>query len=147
MIRKIELNNFRLFDSKLIETNNSLVILSGKNATGKTSILESIYLTSTTKSHRTSDIDTLIKENKEYILYFSGELFNTNLNNIKNLFENDSQKICFDAKCLMHELNHYGIELNNYFDVSIAMYIANEMDAEIIFEDALKLNQISHNIP
>lgn len=66
MIRKIELNNFRLFDSKLIETNNSLVILSGKNATGKTSILESIYLTSTTKSHRTSDIDTLIKENKEY---------------------------------------------------------------------------------
>ncbi len=66
MIKKVELNNFRLFDSKLIDTNNSLVILSGKNATGKTSILESIYLASTTKSHRTNEIDSLIKENQEY---------------------------------------------------------------------------------
>ena len=66
MIKRIELTNFRLFDSKLIDTNNPLVILSGKNATGKTSILESIYLASTTKSHRTSEIDSLIKDNCEY---------------------------------------------------------------------------------
>lgn len=66
MIRKIELNNFRLFNSKVIDTNNNLVILSGKNATGKTSILEAIYLTSTTKSHRTNEIESVIKENEEY---------------------------------------------------------------------------------
>ncbi len=85
------------------------------------------------------------KENKEFILYSSGEIFNSNLDKIKNLMKNQAQKICFDAKALMHELNHYGIALNNYFDVSIAIYIANEMDAEITLEDAVKLNQLSSN--
>ena len=66
MITSIELKNFRLFDSKTIETDNSLVILSGKNATGKTTILEGIYLSATTKSHRTVDLSELIKNDKEY---------------------------------------------------------------------------------
>ena len=66
MITNIELKNFRLFDSKTIETDNSLVILSGKNATGKTTILEGIYLSATTKSHRTVDLSELIKNDKEY---------------------------------------------------------------------------------
>lgn len=82
------------------------------------------------------------KDNKEYILYTSGEIFNNNLNTIKQLFNNETQKICFDSKLVMHELKHYGIKLNNYFDVSLAIYIANEMDAEISLEDALKLNNI-----
>ena len=85
------------------------------------------------------------KDNKEYILYKSGEIFNLNIDKVKNLFESDRQKICFDAKKLMGELKHYSIKLNNYFDVSIAIYIANEMDAEISFEDAVKLNQVSSN--
>jgi DNA replication and repair protein RecF len=66
MITNIELKNFRLFDSKKIETDNSLVILSGKNATGKTTILEGIYLSSTTKSHRTTNLDELIKNDKDF---------------------------------------------------------------------------------
>lgn len=66
MISNIELKNFRLFDTKSIDTNNSLVILSGKNATGKTTILEGIYLCATTKSHRTTELEDLIKNDKEY---------------------------------------------------------------------------------
>ena len=85
------------------------------------------------------------KGNKEYVLYPSGEIFNSNLAPIKALFENEHQKVCFDAKLLMHELDNYNIALNNYFDVSLAVYIANEMDAEITFEDALKLNEINSN--
>lgn len=85
------------------------------------------------------------KGNKEYILYPSGTIFNSNLDRIKQLFESDSQKTCFDAKEIMYQLSHYGINLKNYFDVSIAMYIANEMDAEITFADAVKLNEISSN--
>lgn len=79
---------------------------------------------------------------KEYILYKSGEIFAKNLSKIANLLKNDAQKVCFDCKTLMHELQHYGLELNNYFDVSMAIYIANESEAEISFEDALKLNKI-----
>ncbi|MBQ8615675.1 MAG: hypothetical protein IJ415_03825, partial [Clostridia bacterium] len=85
------------------------------------------------------------KLDKEFVLYSSGSIFNLNIDKIKNLFEGNAQKICFDAKALMHELKHYDINLNNYFDVSIAIYIANEMDAEITFDDALKLNQLSSN--
>lgn len=83
------------------------------------------------------------KEDKEFIVYQSGSLFNMNIDKFKKLFESDSQKICFDAKEVMYQLSFYDIKLNNYFDVSIAMYIANEMDAEITFADAVKLNQLN----
>ena len=82
---------------------------------------------------------------KEYVMYPSGEVFSKNIEKLKNLFSSDKQKICFDAKNLMHYLSDYGINLNNYLDISIAIYIANEMDAEIKLEDALKLNNIITN--
>ena len=63
MITSIYLENFRIFSKLDIECNNKLVIFSGKNAVGKTSILEAIYLASTSKSHRTNDISSLIKNN------------------------------------------------------------------------------------
>lgn len=85
---------------------------------------------------------TLAQDEAEYVIYTSGDLFHSNLSKIKTLFENNNEKICFDAKQFMHVLSDYDIELNNYFDVSIAVYIANEMDAEISLEDALKLNNI-----
>ncbi len=84
-------------------------------------------------------------ENVEYVLYTSGGIFNLNKQKIKELMEGEKQKICFDCKVVMHQLDAYDIELNNYFDVSVAIYIANEMDAEIGYADALKLNGISTN--
>ena len=88
---------------------------------------------------------TLAKDAVEYMLYTSGDIFNSNISKIKTLFANEHEKICFDAKLLMHSLADLGIELKNYFDVSIAVYIANEMDAEISLTDALTLNNISTN--
>ena len=66
MIKKINLTNFRLFSKSDYEFNNSLIIFSGKNATGKTSILEAIYLAGTTKSHRDNDLKNLIKNGEEF---------------------------------------------------------------------------------
>lgn len=80
--------------------------------------------------------------NKEYVLYTSGGIFTKNLDKLKEIFSSTKQKICFDAKNLMHYLSDFGIELNNYLDISIAIYIANEMDAEIKLDDALELNNI-----
>jgi len=85
------------------------------------------------------------KDNKEYVLYSSGEIFALNHDKIKSLLASEKQKICFDAKETMWKLNSYKMVLNNYFDVSLAIYIANEMDAEISFEDAKKQNQIVSN--
>lgn len=66
MITQIKLKNFRLFEEFYLKTSASLVILSGKNAVGKTSILESVYLCSTSKSHRSTDLSTLILTPQEY---------------------------------------------------------------------------------
>ena len=88
---------------------------------------------------------SLSTNNKEFVLYTSGPLFNDNIDRIKKLIENEEQKICFDAKLLMHELSELSINLNNYFDVSLAIYIAKESDAEMSFDDALKINNIVTN--
>lgn len=82
------------------------------------------------------------KENKEYVVYVSGELFANNLEKIKKIFENAENITCFDAKNAMYELKNHNISLKKYFDVSLAMYIVNELDAEISFEDSLKINNI-----
>ena len=66
MINNISLNNFRQFDNLKLNTNNSLVIISGKNARGKTSILESIFIASTTKSHRENNLENVIKFNEAF---------------------------------------------------------------------------------
>jgi len=86
---------------------------------------------------------TLSVDANEYTLYTSGDLFNSNLQSIKELFANEHEKICFDAKKLMHMLADFGIEIKNYFDVSIAAYISNEMEAEISLEETLNLNNIT----
>ena len=66
MIKNIELENFRKFKSLNINTESKIVILTGPNAIGKTSVLEAIYLISTSKSHRTSDLKDVIEENSDY---------------------------------------------------------------------------------
>ena len=66
MISKINLRDFRLFENKSLEVQNPLVILCGNNAAGKTSILEAIYLCSTTKSHRTSVLESMIKDGSPF---------------------------------------------------------------------------------
>lgn len=85
---------------------------------------------------------TFSNRDKEYELCFGGELFTSNIEKLKEFFAANIQKVFFDAKKSMHELSYYDIDVVNYFDVSIAIYIANELDAEISFEDALKLNNI-----
>ena len=79
---------------------------------------------------------------EEYILYTSGDVFNWNTDKIANLLSSNAEKVCFDAKCFMHQMDNFDFKVNNYFDVSVAIYVANEMDAEISLEDALKLNNI-----
>ena len=66
IVTKIELSNFRNYDSLSLELDDKTNILYGKNAQGKTNVLEAIYLCSTTKSHRSSKDAELIKfENNE----------------------------------------------------------------------------------
>ena len=65
---KIELRNFRCFDSLLIDLSSSSSLFYGKNGCGKTSILESIYVASSGRSFRTSNLESLIKKGAEALI-------------------------------------------------------------------------------
>ncbi|MDD3204988.1 MAG: DNA replication/repair protein RecF [Lachnospiraceae bacterium] len=65
IIKSLELENFRNYDSLKIEFDNGTNILYGDNAQGKTNILEAIYLSSTTKSHKGSKDKEIVNFNHE----------------------------------------------------------------------------------
>ena len=60
IVKKVELNNFRNYKSLSLDLDKKTNILYGNNAQGKTNVLESIYVCSTTKSHRTNRDSELI---------------------------------------------------------------------------------------
>lgn len=65
VIKSLELKNFRNYENLSIEPSPGINIFYGENAQGKTNILESVYVCSTTKSHRSSKDKELIKFDKE----------------------------------------------------------------------------------
>lgn len=78
MINEIKLKNVRKFSNLDLSINSNKVILEGSNAIGKTTILEAIYLTSITKSHRTNNLKEVIKEENLYLdvkVKYEGNLF------------------------------------------------------------------------
>lgn len=64
-IQRVLLKNFRNYEALDVELNKGINILYGQNAQGKTNIIESIYLASTGKSHRTQKDLELIRWNSE----------------------------------------------------------------------------------
>lgn len=62
---KLQLSNFRNFKDKLFEFSPKTTIVIGPNASGKTNMLESIYLLSTGKSMRASVIEEMVNYDEE----------------------------------------------------------------------------------
>lgn len=65
IIKSLELENFRNYDSLKIEFDKGTNILYGDNAQGKTNILEAIYMCGTTKSHKGSKDKDIVNFEKE----------------------------------------------------------------------------------
>lgn len=66
MIHNIQLIQFRCFDKNVFEFDPAITYIYGPNGSGKTSILEAIYLIASGKSHRTTDDKNLIKNDKPF---------------------------------------------------------------------------------
>ena len=69
IIKSIELKNFRNYEDLNIKFDSGTNILYGDNAQGKTNILESAYVSGTTKSHKGSKDKEMIRfeENESHI--------------------------------------------------------------------------------
>lgn len=87
--------NFRLFDQKNIYFEKPITFITGKNQSGKSSIIEAIYILKTGKSFRTNSLNNCIKEGQKF---FSIELKNKitekliyNEQGIKSYFKNEEK--------------------------------------------------------
>ncbi len=65
MIQSIELKNYRNYENLKIDFTSGTNILFGDNAQGKTNVLESAYVSGTSKSHKGSKDRDLIQFGKE----------------------------------------------------------------------------------
>lgn len=65
LVESLELNNFRNYKSLKMEFDCGTNILYGDNAQGKTNILEALYLSGTTKSHKSSKDREMIRFSKD----------------------------------------------------------------------------------
>ncbi len=66
IIRSIELNNFRNYESLNIEFDNNINILYGDNAQGKTNLLEACYYTAISRSYKGSKDKDIVKFDKDF---------------------------------------------------------------------------------
>lgn len=66
-LKNINLFNFRNYSALNLELDERPTILVGNNAAGKSNLLESVYLLSTTKSLRVETEDELIKDGEEFL--------------------------------------------------------------------------------
>lgn len=66
ILRKIHLSHFRNYSNVSFDFSEGINYIVGKNAQGKTNLLESIYYLSTTKTHRSVSDEGLIQKNEQY---------------------------------------------------------------------------------
>ena len=64
-VKSLEIKNYRNCSELSLDMQNDKVLIIGKNAQGKTNILESIYFLSALRSPRTSNIKDFVKFNEE----------------------------------------------------------------------------------
>ncbi len=64
-LKRLFLKNFRNYEESFFEFSTGINYIHGKNAEGKTNLLEAIFLVSTGKSFRTAKLEELIQTGKE----------------------------------------------------------------------------------
>lgn len=106
-LQKLKLDSFRNYKNLELEFNNNVNVFVGNNAHGKTNILESIYISSITKSYRTVKDIECISFNKEYFrnehIYIDD---NNNEIGIEVYLDNNGVK----------QIKENGIKINKYSD-------------------------------
>lgn len=106
-IKDLKINNFRSYNNLEIDFENTINILVGDNAQGKTNLLEAIYFLALGKSLRNYLKDDLIQWNKQYF-YLKGSIIEKGNKSIIEIgYNRDNKKII--------KIN--GIEKKNFSDL------------------------------
>ncbi|MBN2190113.1 MAG: DNA replication/repair protein RecF [Candidatus Aureabacteria bacterium] len=96
-LKSLELRDFRNYKSVKIDFSDGINILWGKNAQGKTNILEAIYFLATARSFRTIDRKSLISWNGDRFL-LGCKIGNGAEKRLRILFSNSERKASLNSK-------------------------------------------------
>ncbi len=151
IIKSLELADFRNYESLKLDFSSGTNILYGDNAQGKTNILEAIYVSATTKSHKGSKDKEIIRFGKEEshirtILDRDGAEYRVDM----HLRKNRSKGIALDGQKIKRASDLIG-KLNVVFfspeDLGIIKNGPSErrrfMDMELCQLDQIYLNSLS----
>ncbi len=105
-LKRLKLLNFRNYENVELEFADGINILIGENGSGKTNILEAIYVLSLTKSNRFGDINDLIKFNFENAK-IEGEVSYDNYNKIYQVELTKLGKKVYINKTLIKKISEY----------------------------------------
>lgn len=152
IIRSLELSNFRNYSALMMEFDSGTNILYGDNAQGKSNILEAIYVSATTKSHKSSkdkDIVNFKEEEAHIRTYLEKEGIQTRID--MHLRKNKSKGIAIDGIKIKKAAELLGI-LNVIFfspeDLSIIKNGPSErrrfVDMELCQLDNFYLYNLNH---
>ena len=104
IIKSLELSNFRNYESLHLDFSEGTNIFYGDNAQGKTNILESLYMISTTKSHRGVKDRDLIRFGQEEA-HIRTVLIKNDLDYQVDMHLR--MELCQLDASYLHDLNHY----------------------------------------
>ncbi len=98
-VKKISLENYRNYERLELDFDSSVNIIIGDNANGKTNILESIYLSATSKSNRLSSNKEIIRLGCDYsIVKIDYEREGISRNTIIKLNKDNKKEIAIDGE-------------------------------------------------
>jgi len=152
IVKSLELNHFRNYESLNIAFDQGTNILYGNNAQGKTNILEAIFLSATTKSHKGSkdkDIVNFAKEEAHIRTYLEKEEVEIRVD--MHLRKNKTKGIAIDGQKIKKAAELLGL-LNVVFfspeDLSIIKNGPSErrrfVDMELCQLDSFYIYNLNH---
>ena len=100
ILTNLKLKNFRNYNDLDLTFNKKINIFIGNNAQGKTNILESIYVLSLTKSHRTNKDLYLIKQNSLFTKIIGTINDNDIINKYEVLINENGKRVSINDKPL-----------------------------------------------
>lgn len=137
-LNEVELKNFRLFDSKKIKFNSYINVIIGSNATGKTTILESVNVLGKCKSFRTNIDKEMLKKGKDFY-FIKGNFKNEDKNiDVVVSFSEIGKKVSVNGDILKKQSDYIG-------RINVVSFSPN--DINIVRGDSrIKRNFLNQNI-
>ena len=130
-VSSIRLRNYRNYENQIINFDKGMNIVIGNNGEGKTNLLESIYLLSTTRSHRIDDNKELIRFECEFGSVEGNVIFNNQSSRI-------SVVVHKKGKTLM--INNNPVRKNSEFigKLNAVLFAPDDMN---LFDDSPKIRR------